>query len=46
MISYRCGKCGKVVEIDSERMGIKCPFCGSKIFYKERPPTAKRIKAR
>lgn len=46
MLNYKCGKCGKVVEIDSARMGMKCPFCGGKIFYKERGTVAKRIKAR
>ncbi|RLF45372.1 MAG: DNA-directed RNA polymerase subunit P [Thermoplasmata archaeon] len=46
MASYKCGKCGNNVDIDSEKMGIKCPICGSKIFYKERGTIAKRIKAR
>ena len=45
MITYKCGKCGKNVDIDTERMGIKCPHCGGKIFYKERGTIAKKLKA-
>ncbi len=43
---YKCAHCGKRVEIDSEKMGLKCPFCGRKIFYKERATIAKKIRAR
>ncbi len=46
MITYKCGKCGKNVDIDTERMGMRCPYCGGKIFYKERGTIAKKIKAR
>ncbi|MBC7081792.1 MAG: DNA-directed RNA polymerase subunit P [Thermoplasmatales archaeon] len=46
MIIYVCAKCGERVEIDFERMGMRCPKCGGKIFYKERGPVAKDIKAR
>jgi len=27
-------------------MGMRCPYCGGKIFYKERGTIAKKIKAR
>jgi DNA-directed RNA polymerase subunit RPC12/RpoP len=43
---YRCWRCGKKVEIDSDKMGMKCPNCGCKIFYKERVTIAKKIRAR
>ncbi|RLF65033.1 MAG: DNA-directed RNA polymerase subunit P [Thermoplasmata archaeon] len=46
MTSYKCGKCRRTVDIDPEKMGIKCPICGGKIFYKERGTVAKKIKAR
>ncbi len=45
MVGYRCGRCGKSVDVNSDRMGIKCPICGSKIFCKERATVAKKLKA-
>ncbi|HIH21900.1 MAG: DNA-directed RNA polymerase subunit P [Candidatus Diapherotrites archaeon] len=42
---YKCGKCG--TEIDSMPEGIiRCPNCANKIFYKQRAPIAKNVKAR
>jgi len=46
MITYKCASCGENVEIDTGRMGIKCPKCGGKIFYKERGTVSKHLKAR
>ncbi|HEX17369.1 MAG: DNA-directed RNA polymerase subunit P [Thermoplasmata archaeon] len=46
MVEYRCGNCKKKVDLNVESIGLQCPYCGSKIFYKERPPIAKRVKAR
>ena len=40
---YKCGQCKKRVPLDAQNMGIRCPYCGSKIFYKERPPVAKHL---
>jgi len=42
---YKCSKCGKVVELGKEDP-IRCPFCGHKILFKERPTAVKEIKAR
>ncbi|HDO19783.1 MAG TPA: DNA-directed RNA polymerase subunit P [Thermoplasmatales archaeon] len=46
MVGYRCGLCKKPVNLDVKSIGIQCPYCGSKVFYKERPTIAKRVKAR
>jgi DNA-directed RNA polymerase subunit P len=43
---YLCGKCGKVVENIAERGTLRCPFCGYKILFKDRPKVIKRVKAR
>ena len=43
MSGYRCGICKKSVKFDVKNIGIQCPYCGSKIFYKERPTIAKHI---
>jgi DNA-directed RNA polymerase subunit P len=44
-MGYKCGRCKKRVEFDAKNIGIRCPYCGSKIFYKERPTVAKRIRS-
>ena len=44
-MGYKCGRCKKRVEFDAKNIGIRCHCCGSKIFYKERPTGAKRIRA-
>jgi len=41
---YRCGKCKRTVEFDANNIGMRCAYCGSKVFYKERPTVAKSIK--
>lgn len=41
---YKCGKCGKVVELSREDL-IRCPFCGHKILFKERSKVIKKVKA-
>ena len=33
--TYICGSCGKDVKVDRDS-GIKCLFCGHRIFYKKR----------
>lgn len=43
---YKCYQCKTIKDIDPSELGIQCEICGSRIFYKERPPTQKRIKAR
>jgi DNA-directed RNA polymerase subunit P len=44
-MAYKCGVCKKRVEFNAQNIGIRCPFCGSKIFYKERPTVAKTLRA-
>jgi DNA-directed RNA polymerase subunit P len=45
-VGYRCGKCKRTIEFDAHNMGLRCPYCGSKVFYKERPTVAKTVEAR
>lgn len=42
---YKCAKCGREVEFDKEDP-VRCPFCGYKIFFKERPKVVREVKAR
>ena len=39
-MAYKCGVCKKRVEFNAQNIGIRCPYCGSKLFYKERPTVA------
>jgi DNA-directed RNA polymerase subunit RPC12/RpoP len=34
--TYKCFDCGKQVKSEYIRKRIRCPYCGSKILYKER----------
>lgn len=45
MAFYKCGQCKKRVEFNAQNIGIRCPYCGNKFFYKERPPIAKTLPA-
>jgi DNA-directed RNA polymerase subunit P len=45
-VDYRCGKCKRNVEFDTNNIGMRCPYCGSKVFYKERPTVAKKVHSR
>ena len=47
MSDYICAVCKR--DIDSTEMnkvGMRCKYCGSKIFYKKRPNIKKRLPAR
>ncbi|NVM30853.1 MAG: DNA-directed RNA polymerase subunit P [Candidatus Helarchaeota archaeon] len=48
MAPYRCGRCGKeVTKKGLESLpGVKCPHCGFRILYKQRPPIVQKLKAR
>ncbi len=43
-MGYKCLKCRKVIEKIEDK--VRCPFCGYRIFVKERPRTIKRVRAR
>ena len=45
LMGYRCVNCKQPVEIDYERRGVRCPYCGHRILVKERPVRIKRVLA-
>ena len=45
MTAYKCFQCEKKVGDEYLRTKVRCPYCGSKLLYKERK-TATKIKAR
>ncbi|MCD6484416.1 MAG: DNA-directed RNA polymerase subunit P [Candidatus Odinarchaeota archaeon] len=47
-MTYICYKCGREVKLNIDMPGqfFRCPYCGSRIFVKMRPPFVKVIKAR
>lgn len=45
MASYRCFDCEEEVDESNIRTKVRCPYCGSKILYKERT-TVTNVKAR
>jgi len=45
MVQYKCFNCGKTVSDTYTRKKIRCPYCGSKLLYKQRT-TATKVKAR
>ncbi|MEA3294852.1 MAG: DNA-directed RNA polymerase subunit P [Euryarchaeota archaeon] len=44
-MSYICTRCKRVVEIDYESTGIRCPYCGHRILIKKRPTLIKKMEA-
>ncbi|MCD6226440.1 MAG: DNA-directed RNA polymerase subunit P [Candidatus Aenigmarchaeota archaeon] len=43
-MSFKCLKCGKIIEKFERK--IRCPYCGYRIFVKQRPKIVKRVQAR
>jgi DNA-directed RNA polymerase subunit RPC12/RpoP len=43
MVKYKCFDCNKKVALGGKR--IRCPYCGSKMLFKQRGTTTK-VKAR
>lgn len=41
---YKCTRCNKMVELATDAP-VRCPFCGHKILFKERPKVVKTVKA-
>jgi len=42
---YKCLKCKKEIKFEGMKERIRCPFCGYRILYKERPKTPTKVKA-
>ncbi|MBT7903210.1 DNA-directed RNA polymerase subunit P [Candidatus Woesearchaeota archaeon] len=45
MVEYKCFNCNKKVSMDYLRKKVRCPYCGSKVLYKQRLVSTK-VKAR
>ena len=45
MVDYKCFHCDKSVSEDYLRTRIRCPYCGSKMLYKQ-PMLTTHVKAR
>lgn len=41
-MGWKCYNCKKVVK---EPHTVKCPYCGYRILYKERPSVVRKVKA-
>jgi len=46
LTEYVCASCKKKINIFELRRRASCPYCGSKILFKVRPPIQKELKAR
>jgi len=44
MVEYKCFECNKTISFDSLRKRVRCPYCGSKMLFKERT-TVTKVKA-
>ena len=45
MVDYKCFDCNKTISPDYLRKKVRCPYCGSKMLFKQRQ-TATKVKAR
>jgi len=45
-MEYICYSCGKHVSPEDISKRTRCPYCGGKILFKERPEVVKKVKAR
>ena len=41
MAMYKCFECGKKVKQDYLKKKTRCPYCGSRILFKQRSASAK-----
>jgi DNA-directed RNA polymerase subunit RPC12/RpoP len=46
MTKYICTTCRKHVIFEDVNLDLSCPYCSSRIFFKERSDVVKTIKAR
>lgn len=44
MATYKCFFCGKTISIKALKERFTCPYCGSKVFFKQRV-AVKKVKA-
>ncbi|RLE39108.1 DNA-directed RNA polymerase subunit P [Candidatus Woesearchaeota archaeon] len=45
MVAYKCFNCNKEITESLLRKRVRCPYCGSKILFKQRT-TVTKVKAR
>jgi len=45
MVKYKCFDCNKKIAFDSLGKRVRCPYCGSKMLFKQRGGPTK-VKAR
>jgi DNA-directed RNA polymerase subunit RPC12/RpoP len=39
---YRCSKCRQSIK-ELDEIFVRCPYCGNRVLFKERPPVAKEV---
>ncbi|MBD3312462.1 DNA-directed RNA polymerase subunit P [archaeon] len=44
-MEYVCFKCNKTVDLEKHSR-VRCPFCGGKILYKQKPETVINVDAK
>ena len=45
-MEYICFTCGKLVDLKEISKRIRCPYCGGKILFKQKPEMVRHVKAR
>ncbi|MBR9678713.1 MAG: DNA-directed RNA polymerase subunit P [Nanoarchaeota archaeon] len=46
MVEYKCFNCGKKIDGEQIKRRVRCPYCSSKVLFKQRQPVKKIVKAR
>jgi len=39
---YKCSKCRKSIK-QLDEIFVRCPYCGNRVLFKERPPVARDV---
>jgi|APSaa5957512622_1039677.scaffolds.fasta_scaffold01867_19 DNA-directed RNA polymerase subunit RPC12/RpoP len=45
-MAYKCFNCQREIDAKNVERRVICPYCGSRIISKSRPPVIKKVKAR